>query len=190
MGRYPCRQKCLKWERPWSSFSLFFNSSTSEGLPSPEDPIGKLKKKMWKLQSDRYSPTRILSDPAIQYDFPVRLVFFIKNHFFIFCRLVSDGFVVLMFGIFVRVTGLYRIGVWWILIKPAVCWQAGLIKLITIPVLVYAWPFFSLLYRIFRNFAGLCVPKCFLELFSCKSLMVYLHSRMLTFYLKFLCTWL
>ncbi|KAG2699159.1 hypothetical protein I3760_07G180000 [Carya illinoinensis] len=25
---------------------------------------------MWKLQSDRYSPTRILSDPAIQYDFP------------------------------------------------------------------------------------------------------------------------
>ena len=92
--------------------------------------------------------------------------------FYLFLYLNLSSF----FGILWRETGSYRIGVWWILIKPTVCWQPPPRKF-SIPTLMYVSSFFSLLSCFFFF---LSVWKCYLGFF----LLSYSRSWMLCLYLK------
>lgn len=93
---------------------------------------------MQELQSDWCSPTRLQTSPIAQFDFPVRIIHYPLSpsrfhlsplfiHALLFFRHLVSDLVFPNFGFCLcickfREIGLYPVGVWWILIKPAVYW--------------------------------------------------------------------
>lgn len=78
---------------------------------------------MWEiLQSDWYSPTRLRSSPTVKFDFSVIYSLSMSltlSNFWWFCHWPICS----IYDFIQREIDLYQIGVWWILIKPTVCWQ-------------------------------------------------------------------